>query len=96
MELDAQALLVGVARQGLPQGPVAGIFGPETGIDFDAAVVVAVPFLFDPAQLLALLVGVEVKFLVLIDEPVGRQGQIALDASFDHGFGGGVGIVVQV
>ena len=96
MKLKADALFAGVACQSLPQPVVAGVLGIDAGVDFDPAVVIAVPLVHHPAQLLTLLVGVKVEFLVLIDEAVGRQRQIGLDAGLRHSLGGGVGVVVQV
>ena len=68
----------------------------DTGIDLDSAIVVAVPLFCDAAKLCALLVGLKVKLFVLIDEAVGRQCDICLDACFSSGFRCSIGIIVKI
>ena len=96
VKLDAQPLLRGIAHQTFPQLVVAGVLGVDAGIDANPAIIVAVPFFRNPAQLLTLLVGVEVEILVCVDKPVGGKGHICLDARFCGSFCHGVGIVIKV
>ena len=96
VKLEAQAILSGEVCQTFPQGIVAGVLGVDAGVDFDPAVVIAVPFFHNPAQFCGLFVGMEVEFLALVDEPIGRKGQIRLHAAVGNDFGCGFGIVVQV
>ena len=96
MQLHSQILLCGVAHQTFPEPVVADVLGVDPGVNFDTAAVEAVPLLRDLYQLPALLVGLEVEVLVLVDEAIAGQRQIGLDAGFRHGLGGGVGVVVQV
>ena len=96
VQLHAQILLCGVAHQTFPEPIIADVLAVDSGVDPDAAAVEAVPLLRDLHQLLALLVGLKVKVLVFVDEAVAGQRQIGLDAGLRHGFGGGVGVVIQV
>ena len=95
MELHTQILLNGEAGQCFPQLIVAGVFGIDAGINLDAAVVVIMPLFNYLCQFLALLVGVEVKVFVFVDEPVSGQGQIGLDAGFGNSFSGSIGVVIN-
>ena len=96
MQLHAQPLLAGIARQRFPEGIVRGIFCEDARIDFDPAVVIAVPLVHNLLQLPALLVGLKVEFLVLVDVAIAGQGQIGLDAAFGHSLGGGIGVVIKI
>ena len=86
----------GVARKTFPELIVAGIFGVDARVDFDAPVLEAVPLVHHPYQFLTLLVGLKVKVLVGVNEAVAGKGQIGLDAGLGHRLGGGVGIVIKV
>ena len=96
VQLHSQILLCGVAHQTFPEPVIADVLGVDSGVNFDAAAVEAVPLLRDLHQLPALLVGLEVEVLVLVDVAIAGQGQIGLDAGLRHGLGGGVGVVIQV
>ena len=96
MQLHTQSLFGGKAGETFPQLAVTGVFGVDAGVDLDPAVVVAVPFFGDPAQFLALLVGVKVKFFVFVDETVSRKGDVCLHAGFGNGFRSGIGEVIQI
>ena len=96
MELEAHAVFGGVGGQTLPQGIVGGVLGPDAGIDLDAAVVVVVPLFGNTAELCALLVGLEIKLLLLGDEPIGGQSQIALHTGLGNDLSGGIGVVIQI
>ena len=96
MQLHSQILLCGVAHQTFPEPVVADVLAVDPGVNFDTAAVEAVPLLRDLYQLPALLVGLEVEVLVLVDVAIAGQRQIGLDAGFRHSLGGGVGVVIQV
>ena len=78
MQLEAQSLFSGVANQTFPEFKVTGVLCVDACIDFDAAVVVAVPLFGNFYKFLTLFIGIEVKILVLIDEAVGTQCRFAL------------------
>ena len=96
MQLHTDALFGGIGSQGLPELVVAGVLGVDTGIHADPAIVIAVPLIHHLHQLLALLIGLKVEILTLVDEAVGGEAQVGLDAGFGHRFRSGVGVVVQV
>ena len=96
MELEAQSALQGVGGKSLPQLVVAGVFGVDAGVHPDPAAVVAVPLFHQAAYFPTLLVGFKVEVLVFIDEPVGGEGDIALDPGLVHGLRGGLGEVIEV
>ena len=54
------------------------------------------PFVHYPAHLPALLVGLKVKILILINEPIGRQGDVCLDTRLSDCLSRGIRIVIQV
>ena len=68
----------------------------DAAVDLNPALVVVMPLLLDLRKFLALLVGLKVEILGIRNEAVGTQRHIALHAGFCQGFGGRVGIVVQV
>ena len=96
VQLHSQTLFTGVACQGFPEGVVAGVFRVDPGIDFDTAIVKAVPLVHHPLEFPALLVGFKVKFLTFIHKAIGRQSKVSLDAGFRHGLGGGIRVVIEV
>ena len=74
MQLHADALFSGIACQSLPELVIAGILSIDPGIDFDAAIVMAVPLVHHFHKLLTLFIGLKIEIFVLIDEAVGRKG----------------------
>ena len=96
MQLHPQTLFAGIARQGLPQQVIAGVLGVDAGVDFDPAMIEAVPLVHNALELSALLIGLKVEVLVIVDKAVAGKGQIGLDAGLRNGLGSGVGVVVEV
>ena len=78
MYLQLQAVVDGILRQRVPELIRRGILGVDGGLDFDAAVVIVVPFFLERDQLLAGREGVEAE--VVSQKHGCAAGDIGLDA----------------
>ena len=94
VHLHAELFVDGKLGQRVPQLIGRGILGVDGGFNFDAAVVIALPFIAQGDQLLT--GGEFFKVELVAEEHRHAARDVRLDAGLRHGLADGVAVVVHV